>query len=74
MSTEGWARPRRDGFALALRHDALVEARECGGPLVDRAGRVVAINMARADRSGCYAVPVERVLAGFEELLVADDE
>jgi hypothetical protein len=30
--------------------------------------------MARADRSGCYAVPVERVLAGFEELLVADDE
>lgn len=65
---------RRDGFPLALRHDALTDARECGGPLVDRSGRVVAINVARADRTGCYAIPAERAAEVLARLFAAAHE
>ncbi len=52
---------RRFGFPSALQHDTPLEADECGGPLVDLEGRVVAFNISRAGRTESYALPVEVV-------------
>lgn len=52
---------RRGGFGPVLRHDARLGPARCGGPLIDLDGRVVGLNIARVDRVGCLALPVEAV-------------
>jgi serine protease Do len=59
---------RRDDFPIAIQHDTVLDPTQCGGPLVDLRGRVVGINVARADRIACYAVPLDTVVALFDEL------
>lgn len=46
-------------FEKILQHDAVLRPEECGGPLVDLAGRVVGLNIARAGRVESYALPGE---------------
>jgi serine protease Do len=53
---------RRNGFPMALQHDATLKPNECGGPLVDLEGRVIGINIARGGRVDSYALPSEAVL------------
>lgn len=60
---DGSLSQRRNGFALALQHDIAISPSECGGPIVDLAGRVVAINIARAGRTQSLAIPISEVLA-----------
>lgn len=52
---------RRAGFISAIQHDTVLSPRDCGGPVVDLDGRVVALNIARAGRVDSYAIPASVV-------------
>ena len=60
---------RRGGFVEAIQHDTVLRPRECGGPLVDLDGRVVGVNIARAERVASYAIPTGTVLHVLNELM-----
>lgn len=60
---------RRFGFPLALQHDTVLEADDCGGPVVDLQGRVVGFNISRAGRTETYALPTELVRARLFDLM-----
>jgi S1-C subfamily serine protease len=45
------------GFPLALQHDTVLQANQCGGPLLNLKGEAVGINIARAGRVMSYAIP-----------------
>lgn len=59
---------RRGGFPKALQHDSVLRPNECGGPLVDLEGRAIAINIARAGRVACYAIPASIIVGLIDEL------
>jgi serine protease Do len=59
---------RRGGFATAIQHDTVLQANQCGGPIVDLSGKAVGLNIARAGRVVSYALPAEVVLSTLEEL------
>ena len=48
---------RRDGFSLAISHDADLNPEDCGGPIFDLGGNFLGINIARSSRVRCYVVP-----------------
>jgi serine protease Do len=57
---------RRDGFPNVFSHDGGIAYDRCGGPVVDRSGQVIGINIARADPMRTFAVPsdvVQKVVA-----------
>jgi serine protease Do len=60
---------RRYGFPLVLQHDSVLRPRDCGGPVVNLAGEVVGINIARASRVASYALPTTYVRTVLNELL-----
>jgi serine protease Do len=67
----------RGGFPMVMRHDSVIRPQDCGGPLVTSSGDVVGINIARALRVSCYAVPtssVSKVLAKLRESAAVDTE
>ena len=51
--------PRRSGFPRVMQHDILGSRSVVGGPLLDLEGRCIGMNIARANRSESYAIPVE---------------
>ena len=55
---------RRDGFESAFQHDSVIHPRNCGGPVLDLSGKVVGMNIARANRTATYALPTQ-VLQDF---------
>lgn len=60
---------RRDNFPDVIQHDTVLEPNQVGGPLLDLNGKVVGINIARADRIASYAIPcraIQDVLEKFE--------
>ena len=59
---------RRNDFELAMQHDSPLQAKQCGGPLVDLSGNVVGINIARSGRVDSLALPSEVVLPILQEL------
>lgn len=54
---EGGKSFRRDGFQLAITHDAELRPEECGGPVFDLRGEFLGINISRFSRTMVYAVP-----------------
>ena len=48
---------RRDDFFRAIQHDTVIQPSLCGGPVLDSRGRMVGLNVARADRIATYMVP-----------------
>jgi serine protease Do len=60
---------RRFGFPSALQHDTVMSPNECGGPVVDLDGRVVAFNIARAGRTESYALPAAVVRSRLLDLM-----
>lgn len=52
---------RRFGFPMAFQHDTVIDADDCGGPVVDLEGRVVGFNISRAGRTETYALPASAV-------------
>ncbi len=59
---------RRGAFPKAVRHDALLRPHECGGPILDSAGRAVGINIARLNRTGSLALPADVVREALDRL------
>ena len=48
---------RREDFFRAIQHDTVIQPNLCGGPVLDSRGRMVGLNVARADRIATYMVP-----------------
>ena len=61
--------PRRTGFSQVLAHDTQLDPHDCGGPVVDIKGRVVGINIARANRTAAYALPASVVSEAVRRML-----
>jgi len=60
---------RRIDFPLVLQTDMVVDAKDCGGPVVDLEGNVLGINIARAGRVETWVLPGEVIrplLADFK--------
>lgn len=58
---------RRDDFPNAIQHDSVLQPEDCGGPITDLSGKVVGINIARADRVATYAIPISAVRETLEK-------
>ncbi len=52
---------RRSGFPKVIQHDILANSTTMGGPVVNLAGKVVGMNIARANRAETFAIPVEEL-------------
>jgi serine protease Do len=63
---------RRDDFPSAIQHDTVLRPSDCGGPVLDSAGRVVGINIARADRTASYALTPAAILSQLDKLKATD--
>ncbi len=50
---------RRSGFPKILQHDVLANSSTMGGPVLDLDGRMIGMNIARANRAETFAIPVE---------------
>ena len=59
---------RAEGFDRVIQHDTVLEAWQCGGPLVNLEGRAVGVNIARAGRVASYALAAEVVRRSVEKL------
>lgn len=57
---------RRSGFARVIQHDILANSDTMGGPVLSLDGKVIGMNIARANRAETFAIPVEelRKIAG----------
>jgi serine protease Do len=71
-SWRGALSQRRNDFPKAIQHDTVLRPSDCGGPIVDSAGRVIGLNIARADRTASYALSGSAALALFQKLKQAD--
>lgn len=60
---------RRSGFPRIIQHDILGSSTTVGGPLLDLEGRCLGMNIARANRSESYAIPVEELKEIAERLI-----
>ena len=61
---------RATGFGEVIQHDSIIPAQNMGGPIVDSRGRVVGMNIARADRMKTYALSAKHVRAALDAMLV----
>jgi S1-C subfamily serine protease len=59
---------RRDAFRWVFTHDGALRPEQCGGPVVDLAGRVVGLNIARADTTRTLAIPSDVLQVVIAEL------
>jgi serine protease Do len=59
---------RRFLFPLALEHDSVLAPNQCGGVLVNLDGEAIGINVARASRISCYAIPASVALPILKSL------
>ena len=56
-------------FPAVFQHDTALDASQMGGPVLDLAGNVLGINIARAGRVETYALPAQIIEAAIPELL-----
>jgi len=52
---------RRSGFPAVLQTDMVIQPKDCGGPVIDLAGNVLGINIARAGRVETWVLPSENI-------------
>lgn len=60
---------RSSGFGPVIQHDTTLRSDQMCGPLVDLNGRVVGVNIARADRTKSYALASSTVQEAITRLL-----
>lgn len=60
---------RKDNFPEALTHDSSLKAEQCGGPVLNLAGQVVGVNIARFDRTGTYALTYKTLKPILEKMI-----
>jgi serine protease Do len=65
------ASKRKDNFPEALTHDSSLKAEQCGGPVLNLSGQVVALNIARFDRTGTYALTYKTLKPVLDEMIKA---
>jgi hypothetical protein len=65
---------RGTGFGPVIQHDGIVPAELMGAPIVDTQGRVVGLNIARAERVKTYALSSKVVKDAVARLLKAAEE
>jgi len=58
---------RRSGFEAVFQHDVALAPNQCGGPLCDFSGHVIAINIARRARESTLAIPIDTALSQLHE-------
>jgi serine protease Do len=63
---------RRTGFESVLQHDTVLQPEDCGGPIVDLAGKTIGINIARASRVSSYALPAALFVSLIDEMKKPD--
>src|SRR5581483_3478520 len=59
---------RRSGFPDVFCHDGGIAPDQCGGPVVDRAGQLIGVNIARANPVQTFAIPADVVRQTVEQL------
>jgi len=59
---------RAEGFELAIQHDTVLEAWQCGGPLLNLDGKAIGLNIARAGRVASYALSADVAKRSIERL------
>jgi S1-C subfamily serine protease len=60
---------RRDMFPAAFTHDSAISMHSCGGPVITTSGDLAGINVARADRTTVYAIPVDVLKSLTDKML-----
>jgi serine protease Do len=65
----GQVSERKDGFKVVIQHDSVLRPQDCGGPVVTLDGKVVGLNIARADRVATYTLPADEVQGILKSLL-----
>ena len=60
---------RHSSFVVAFTHDTVLQAADCGGPVVNLDGQGVGLNIARADRTATYAIPAKMLRMLMPEML-----
>lgn len=50
---------RNSAFPMVFTHDGILQAHECGGPVMNLYGQVIGFNIARVDRTATYAIASE---------------
>lgn len=70
LSEAGGTVSRRHAtFVVAFTHDTVLQAADCGGPVVNLDGQAVGLNIARADRTATYAIPAKMLRMLMPEML-----
>jgi len=59
---------RAEDFQLAIQHDTVLQAWQCGGPLVNLDGKAIGLNIARAGRVASYALPADLLKKAIDKL------
>jgi serine protease Do len=59
---------RRSGIPVVFSHDGGIPPHRCGGPVVNRFGQVIAVNVARVDQVQTFAIPADVVQRVIGEL------
>ncbi len=65
----GTVSQKHGDFVSAFTHDTVLQATDCGGPVVNLDGRAVGLNIARADRTATYAIPAKMIRMLIPEML-----
>ncbi len=60
---------RNDDFPVVLQYDIVMRPIDCGGPVVDLSGKVVALNIARGGRTETYGIPTGVLLEQMYDLM-----
>ena len=63
---------RGKDFPRAFQHDMALEAKHCGGPVVDLDGQIIGINIARSGRVSSLAIPIDVVISVIDKLKTGD--
>ncbi len=60
---------RNSAFPLVFTHDGILQAYQCGGPVLNLKGQVIGLNIARVNRTATYAIPSKVVKDLIEDFL-----
>jgi serine protease Do len=65
----GTVSKRHGSFVSAFTHDTVIQATDCGGPIVNLDGQAIGLNIARVDRTATYAIPASMLRMLMPEML-----
>lgn len=69
QALSGEVSTRRDGFTAIIEHHIPLHPTHCGGPIINLDGQVIALNIARVNRSETYAIPADVVREAVQRMI-----